>query len=133
MRFIRTAKVSTDPFSQLVSRKQAISLDHVALSVDPFGLNRVKPGALCRQEEGQDPHAFARLLDLLVMLANPGANSLTLVPGGIIPDQKPIVLALGSQALTTPVQKLGGDGAHRSARDKAQPHLIPLRVLRRAF
>jgi hypothetical protein len=65
-----TSKVSTDPFSQLVSRKQPIRLDHIAFSVDPFGLNRVEPGALRRQQERQDTHAFARLLDLLVVLSS---------------------------------------------------------------
>jgi phage/plasmid-associated DNA primase len=48
MRLIGTSKVSTDPFSQLVSRKQAIGLDHIALSMDPFGLNGVEPWALRR-------------------------------------------------------------------------------------
>ncbi len=31
-----TAKVSTDPFGQLVSRKQPIGLDHIAFSVVRF-------------------------------------------------------------------------------------------------
>ena len=65
-----TAKVSTDPFSQLVSREQPISLDHIAFSMDPFGLNRVEPWARLWQQEGQDAHAFARLLDLLVVLSS---------------------------------------------------------------
>src|ERR1700692_167839 len=111
MRFIGTSKVSTDPLSQLFSGQQAISLNDVAFAVDPFGLNRVEPRTLRWQQERQDTHACPGLLDLLVVLANPGANSLTLVPGGIIPDQEPVGLALLEQPLTTPIQELRGDRA----------------------
>src|SRR5947209_11398284 len=119
MSFIGTSKVSTDTLSQLCGGKQPIVLNHIAFAVDPFRLNRVKPGALRRQQEGQDTHTCAGLLDLLVVLANPGTHSLTLVPGGIIPDQEPVGFSLRGQPLTTPVQELGGDGADRSSRDKA--------------
>src|SRR6266576_675291 len=117
MRFIRTSKVGTDPLSKLLSRQQAIVLNHVAFAMHPFGLNRIEPGALRGQQERQNAHPFAGLLDLLVVLANPVANGLTLVPGGIIPDQEPVVLALRGQPLTTPVQALGGAGADRPSAD----------------
>ena len=68
MSFIGTAKVSTDALGQLVSRKQAIGLDHIALGVDPFGLNWVEPGVsnalrlrcerrntACRIQERREP------------------------------------------------------------------------------
>ena len=63
MRLIGSTIVSADTLSQLFGGKQAIGLDHVALAVDPFGFNRVEPGALCRQQKGQDMHACARQLD----------------------------------------------------------------------
>src|SRR6266516_8113088 len=129
MRFIRASKVGTDPFSQLASGKQAIEFDYVTLGMHPFGFNGIEPGTLGGQQERQNPNALACLLDLLVVLANPGANGLALVPGGIIPDQEPVGLALLEQALTAPVQELSGESAHRSSRDKAQPHLVPLRIL----
>ncbi len=124
MRLIRSSIISTDTLGQLFSGKQAIGLDDVPLAVDPFGLNRVEPGALRRQQEGQDTHACARLLDLLIVLANPGANGLTLMPGGVIPDQEPVGFALLEQPLAAPVQELRGDRAHRSSADKTQPHLL---------
>jgi hypothetical protein len=65
-----TPKVSTDPFSQLVSREHPIRLDHIALSVDPFGPGRVEPWARLWQQDGQDAQAFAHLLDLLVVLSS---------------------------------------------------------------
>src|ERR1700730_5562838 len=133
MRLIGSTIVSTDALSQLFGGKQAIGLDDIALAVDPFGLNGVKPGALCWQQEGQDTHACARLLDLQVVLANPGANSLTLVPGSIIPDQKPVGLATLEQTLAAPVQKWRGDRAHRSSRDKTEPHLLTPGFVRSPF
>jgi hypothetical protein len=86
-------------------------------------------GRVRRQQKRQDTHAVARLLDLPVVLTNPGANSLALVPGGIIPDQEPVGFALLEQALATPVQKLRGDRAHRSSSDKTQPHLLAAGLL----
>jgi hypothetical protein len=102
MRLIGSTIISADAFSQLFGSKQAIGLDDIALAVDPFGVNGVEPRTLCWQQEGQDTHASARLLDLLVVLANPGANSLTLVAGSIIPDQKSVSFALLEQTLAAP-------------------------------
>src|SRR5229473_2170834 len=99
MRFIRTAKVGTDPFCQLASGKPTIEFDYI-------------------------------LLDLLVVLAYPGAHGLTLMPGGIIPDQEPVRLAFFEQALATPLQELGGDGAHRASGHEAQPGLRTVRLIR---
>ncbi len=102
MRFIRTAKVGTDPFSQLTSGQQAVMLDHVALGMHPFGFDGIEPRALCGQQERQNANALARLFDLLIVLANPSTNHLTLVPGSVIPDQEPVRLALFEQALAAP-------------------------------
>src|SRR5579872_2384948 len=77
MRLIRRSIISTDTLGQLLSGKQAIGLDHIALAVDPLGLNRVEPRALRRQQKRQNTHACVRLLDLVIVLANPGANGLT--------------------------------------------------------
>src|SRR6266568_7308567 len=130
MRFIRTAKVGTDPFCQLASGQQAIMLDHVALGMHPFGFNGIEPGTFGGQQERQNPHAFTGLLDLLVVLAYPGAHGLTLMPGGIIPDQEPVRLPFFEQALATPLQELGGDGAHRASGHEAQPGLRAVRLIR---
>ena len=129
MGFVRASEVSTDPFSQLLSRKQPIVLNHVALSMNSLWLNGIEPGALRGQKERQNAHSFSALSHLLVVLTNPGAHLLAHMPGGIIPDQEPVALALGGQPLTTVVQKLGGDGAHWTPGDKTQPHLVSLRLL----
>src|SRR5438270_4666001 len=133
MWFIGTSKVGTDPFSKLLSCQQSIVLNHVAFAMHPFGLNGVEPRALCGQQEGQDAHSLACLFHLLIVLPDPGAHQEAFVPGSIIPDQEPVALALGGQTFTTPLQKLNADGTDRTSADKAQPHLIPLRVVRRAL
>jgi hypothetical protein len=130
MWFIRTTKVGTDAFRQLASRKQPIEFHNVALGMHPFGFNRVKPRALGRQQERQDPHAVARLLDRSVVSTDPGAHGLALMPGGVIPDQQPMGLALLKQALAAPVQELGSDGADGPSGHEAQPDLRAVRVLR---
>src|SRR6266700_3735550 len=123
MRFIRTAKVGSDPLRQLASGQHPVVLDYVALGMHPFGFDRIEPGTLRGQQERQNPHALACLFDLLIVLANPAANGLTLMPGGVIPDQEPVGLALFEQALAAPLQELGRDGAHWSSRHKPQPGL----------
>jgi len=129
MRFIQTPKVGTDPLLQLVSGQQPVKLDHVALGMHPLGFNGIKPGTLCGQQERQNPHPLVRLFDLLIVLAHPGPHRLTLVPGGIVPDQEPVRLAFFEQAFATPLQELGGDGAHGSARHEAQPGLRTVRLI----
>src|SRR6266700_2132126 len=128
MRFIRTAKVGTDPLRQLASGQHPVVLDYVALGMHPFGFDRIEPGTLRGQQERQNPHALACLFDLLIVLANPAANGLTLMPGGVIPDQEPVGLALFEQALAAPLQELGRDGAHWSSRHKPQPGLRTVRL-----
>lgn len=88
MRLIGSSIVSADALSQLLSSQQAIGLSHVALAMHPPGFNRVQPGTLRRQQKGQDSHTNAGLLDLLVLSPDPRANSLTLMPGGIIEDSR---------------------------------------------
>ena len=54
------------------------------------------------------------------------------MPGGIVPHQQPVPLALGYQALATVLQKLGANGTHQPSRDKAQPDLRTIRVVERS-
>ena len=122
MSFIRAIKVRTNPFSQLLGGKQAISFDDIAFGMNPLGLDRVQPGTFGRQKEGQNPHAFAFLLDQMIVPSDPSPHDLAHVKGGIIPDQQPAGLALRLQAGATPLQKLGSDGTHRASIDKAQRH-----------
>ena len=89
-----------------------------------LGSMGLSQGLLGGQKEGQNADSFARLFNLLVVLANPGTYQLTPMPGGIVPDQQPGGACLVLPGATTPLQKLGGDRTHRSSRDKAQRHLL---------
>ena len=133
MWFIGATEMSTNAFSQLLCRKQAIGFHNGLLRMDPFGLNRVEPGTLGGQKERQDANTFASLFDLLIVLPNPTPNHFAHMPGGIIPDQEPVPLALGSQTLTTMLQKLDADRTHRAAGHEAQPDLRAVGILRRAL
>ncbi|SRR5579885_402229 len=132
MSFIRTVIVGTDPLSQLLRRKQAVGFDHGALAMDPLGFNRIEPGALGGQKQGQNAYAFACGFHLLVVVPNPGTHDLAVMPGGIIPDQQPSPFALGLQLVTAPVQKLRRDVTDGTPIDKAQGHLVAKRGLSRS-
>ncbi len=64
-----------------------LSFGDLPLAMDPLWLNRVKPGTFGGPQARQDAHPLASLLDRLIVAAQPGANHLTLVPGGVVPDQ----------------------------------------------
>ncbi len=115
--------MSTNAFSQLLSREQAIWFDYRLLGMNPPRLDGVEPRALGRQEVRQDANAFARLFGLLVVLSKPTPNHFADMPGGIIPDQQPVALVLGSQLLTAVLQKLDANRTHWPPGDKAQPDL----------
>src|SRR5258707_2064373 len=127
-RFIGAAKVSTDAFSQQLSREQTIRFHNSLLRMHPLRLDRIEPGTFRRQKERQNAHAFALLLDLTVVRTNPGSDHLAHVPGGVIPDQQPGGLALRLQASATPLQKLSRDGADWTTSDEAKRHLLADRL-----
>ena len=110
--------MSTNAFSQLLSREQTIGFHNSLLGMHPLRLDRVEPGTFGGQKEGQNPNAFALLLDLAVVLTNPGKYLFTDMPGGVIPNQQPGGLALRLQSGATPLQKLGRDGADWATDDE---------------
>src|SRR5581483_3537504 len=122
MWFIRTAKMRTDPLSQLLCRKQAVGFHNRTLAMYPLRLDGIEPGTFRGEPKGQDTHACARLFHLLIVVSDPGSHDLTDMPGRVVPDQQPGALALRRQLLAAPVEKLGGDIAHGTPGDKAQPH-----------
>jgi hypothetical protein len=71
MRFKGTAKVGTDPFSQLARGQQAVMLDHVALGMHLLGFNGIELGALRGQQEGQNPHAFCLRFGMVCLFTDP--------------------------------------------------------------
>ncbi len=84
MSFIRASKVRTNALSQLLGGKQAISFDHMTFGMNPFGFDRIEPGAFGGQKEGQNAHALALLLDEEVMLSDPSPHQLARMKRGVI-------------------------------------------------
>src|SRR3982751_2764865 len=91
--------------------------------MQPARLDRVKPRAFHRQPAHHNPHP-AGALHRAVMRPNPRPHGSTDVPGGVVPHQHPYTLALRSEPVGPPGQKVGGDAADRAAFDKAQQHPI---------
>src|SRR5215831_16312894 len=120
------AKVRADAVGDLLGVEQAGWLENGTLGVHPLGLNRVEPRALDRQIAGEDAHAVAALLHLLVVGADPGADALAHMPRGVVPDQDPDPYTRLLQPAHTPVQELLGDRADRPPSDEAQPHALRL-------
>jgi hypothetical protein len=118
----------TDPLRQLFGRKQAIGFNDGSLAMDPLRLDGTPPGVFRREPKGQDAHTFACLFDLLMVFSDPGPHDLAEMPGRISLDQQPGARALLCQPLAAPVEKLGGDVAHRALGNKAQPHLVAHRA-----
>ena len=125
--------MSTNAFSQLLGREHSIGFHNSLLRMDPLRLDGVEPRALGGQEERQDANAFPSLFDLLVVLPNLTPNHFADMPGGIIPDQEPVALALGSQTLTTILQKPDRDRTHRAPGDEAQPDLRAVGIVGRSL
>src|SRR5260370_32109887 len=122
MRFIRTAKTSTNAFSQKVRGKQPVGFHHSVLAMDPIGFNRVEPGTFGRQETRQDADAFALSFDLGVVCADPSAHELAHMPGGVVPNEQPGRFPLSLHLVTPPLQKLRGELADGAPRDTPQRH-----------
>src|SRR5436305_10434330 len=87
MWFPSAAKGGADTVLQFLGGEQPRWLRHPLLARQPLGLDGVEPGTLGGQVADDQPHALAGLLDLTIVLAQPGAHDLAVVPGGVIPSQ----------------------------------------------
>src|SRR5215218_5859689 len=124
MGFMGAAVGIGDALSELVDGEQAVGFDDAAFAMDPGGFDGVEPGALDREVAGDDADPVAVLLDLAVVVPDPGADLLAGVPGGVVPDQEQGFLAGRVELLAAPVQVVDGDGADGTTFDEAQPHPV---------
>ena len=83
----RTGQVGIDTAFQFGGSEQSIGLDHILFAMHPLGLDGIEPGTLGGQQASENADAFATLLDLLVVRMKPGADQLTAMPGGVVPDE----------------------------------------------
>src|SRR5215210_1734729 len=124
MGLMGTAVGVADAVGELVDREQAVSLDDAPLAVGPGRLDRVEPGALTGQVAGDDAHAPAAPLHLAIVVADPRADLVADVPGGVVPAQEQGRLAGGVERAAAPRQVVDRDGADGPAVDEAQPDLV---------
>lgn len=124
MGFMGTVVDRTHPVCEFRSREWTIGLDHPFLACQPLGLDRIEPRTLTGQEAGEQAHALAGQLDVPVVLAQPSAHDLGVMPGGVVPDQQHGAFAACLRLLGTPTQEVDGDRTDRPAIDEAQPHLL---------
>src|ERR687897_1248195 len=128
MLVVWTLKGRADTLGQLVGAEQPLGFHHFALTVNPLGLHGVEPGAFGGQIAAYDPHPVeGAFLDLVVVFFDPTTSFFAYVPGSVIPDQKPHLLALPIELTGAPGEKPGGYPAYRTPLHKAYPRLFELR------
>ena len=94
MLVMRTIENLTDPVGEFVSAKQSVGkLYNLALAVDPFRLDGVKPRTPFWQKAAYDPHSAAALFDLTVMFSEPSSDLAAYVPARVVPDENQHFLA----------------------------------------
>src|SRR5262245_55370933 len=118
-----TTIVGIDPRFQFSSTQQAVWFRDGPFSMGPFRFDGIEPWAFTRQRTDDNAHALGPLLDLLIVLAEPGPHGVTTVPRGVVPDHEQGREALGRELGGAPRQKIDRDGTHGTPRDQAQPPL----------
>src|ERR671914_853182 len=126
MLVMRTIEDSADPICQLVSGEQPGGLYDLALAMNPLGLHGVEPRALFGQKAAYDPHSFAALFDFSVVRSDPLSDLFGDVPGGVVPDQHPNLLACRLKLLAAPRKEPRGYRAHGTTVHETHPHLLEL-------
>src|SRR4051794_36772814 len=104
MGFMGTAVGIGDAVGEFVDGEETIGFDDATFAVDPGGLDGVEPGALDREVAGDDADTMAMLLDLTVVVTDPGSDLLADAPGRIVPDQEEGLLVGRSELAAAPVE-----------------------------
>src|SRR5215207_8595757 len=113
MLVMRTIENLTDPVGEFVSAEQSVGLYNLALAVDPFGLDGVKPRTPFWQKAAYDPHSAAALSDLAAY-----------VPARVVPDENQHFLADLFELFAAPRKKPCRYGAHGPPIHEPDPRLI---------
>src|SRR5215211_193561 len=127
MLIVRTSEGRADPICQLVVAQQTVRFDHPTLAVNPLGLYGVEPWALFGQQAADDPHpSCSAVFDLPVIRGDPLSNLFGDVPGDVVPDQHPYLLARRLELLAAPRKEASGYRAHGTTVHETHPHLLEL-------
>src|SRR4029450_6883076 len=107
MCFTRRAIIGIDARFEFRGTQQAVWFRDGPFSMDPFRFHRVEPWTVAGQGAPDNAHALGTLLDLLIVLADPGPHSLAAVPGRVVPNQQQGREALGRAAGRAPPPAIG--------------------------
>lgn len=118
---MRTTKVIINALPGLLCRQFPLRLHNGSLAMDPTRLNGIEPGALDRQQAGEDSYP-ALSPGSNVMSFEPVSDPLTDVPGGVIPYQEQGLLTFPLQFLADPLQEGYAHLTDGTAFHEAQQH-----------
>src|SRR5215207_8576061 len=127
MLVMRTTEDPTDPIRKLISSKQSVGFDDLALSVYPLRLYDVEPWTLLRKKATYDPHAPAALLDAAVVGTEPASDLPGDVPASVVPDEQQNLLSSLLEYLQAPFKESGRYGTHGPAVHEPYPRFADLR------
>lgn len=130
MRLVDTVENTADPVGEFVSTEQPLGLNNLAFAMDPpRRLYQVKPRAFRRRRQGtvHTPYPASGIFDFPVMVGDPVAYLMTLMPGDVIPDEKQRILACRSEFPDAVAQKLRGNRAYGTVIHEPAPTALQLR------
>src|SRR5215216_250353 len=124
MLVVRTIEDPAYPIRKLISSQKTVGFYDLALSVNPLGLDGVKPRTLLGQKATHDPHPASALLDFSVVSSEPAPELPGDVPAGVVPDEHHELLSRRLELLAAPSEKLGRYGTHGPPIHESQPCLV---------
>src|SRR5215510_832643 len=102
MRLSYTSIIGIDALYHLLRTEQPVCCDHRPFPMHPLGLNGIEPRAFTRQTARQEAHAPPGLLDVVIVLPQPGTHLVADVPRRVVPDQQHGGEPLRRQPLAAP-------------------------------
>src|SRR5262250_2835371 len=126
MRFSSTSIIGIDALHHLLRTEQAVWFDNCPFPMHPLKLNGIEPRAFTRQTARQDAYAPPGLLDVMIVMPQPGPHLAADMPRRVVPDQQYDGKPLRRQPLAAPGEKGGRLGTDRAACHKPQQHLFGL-------
>jgi hypothetical protein len=90
--------------------------------MNPLGLYRVEPRALLGQKAAYDPHSFATVFNFPVVRGDPPSDLFGDVPGSVVPDLYPNLLAHRLKLLAAPRKEAGRYRAHGTRPSTKRSH-----------
>src|ERR671915_859580 len=124
MLVVWTIEYPANPVGQLIRSEKPVSLDHLALGVNPFRLYSIQPRTSLRKQAAHDPHATAVLFDPAVVRTEPPSDLFGYMPARVVPDEQKGFLAKGFEPLKAPLKESRRYGRNRPPVHEPDPRFI---------